>query len=575
MIIYANFSYSLKFEYIYFISNLADCSDCSVASPIYGFLMLWPFATNSSRIRDNFPILMINNCTFDNFPLYNTYSYFVGFFSISSQYYHSDYISENQTRYYIYTPTIIFNNSNFIETYAVDALFSIQKAIFIIENTNFSYINNYINVIFKVSSIWISYSELWIKNIVFTKVNKIIDQTYNCSIYFNELTIQGDLTIYGDSLFNFDYYSAITLQSMILKKYNLIYMFVIGDNNLFSLSSTQISDCNISQSLINADAANTITINSSSFAKISNFTAYGFLIKNNNTINFNKVNFSSMSAQQVILQSFFSFSDYNNITMSEILLNDSSSIGSIFLIDNFNNLKLSLLNISNNKNNIRIGSFIILYHQNNVINLHGINISTIYNNSVYFFDHFIELHNGLTNQINITLVSYFTGTKITLPENLFTQSSFFGIPGYDVNLNNNSILNYYLNSTGNLSLCHDNVCSVYCVAGLYPDSNNFCHLCDKTCKLCEKTSNNCVSCNGFYLNDEIQCYSTCPNPYFGNYFNMSCLKSCPLGMAQNSLNNLCEFCSFDCNTCQYSSNNCENCKYDWLLNPPLCLKPNC
>ena len=205
--------------------------------------------------------------------------------------------------------------------------------------------------------------------------------------------------------------------------------------------------------------------------------------------------------------------------------------------------------------------------------------------------------NSSINQLNVTNFSFLL-TNFSIPGNIIYNyqkyNSIFEVPGNDINLNNNSFLGYYVNSTGNITQCSQNLCSSYCVNGLYTNQNNFCHLCEhfifkSTCVLecpdeyynssnqvCDICDSSCETCVGPFNNSCSGCKGNTPlfnSTYNLNYsinigfcicngYNLSskCVSKCPNQYYLKD-NYTCEECDNSCEICVGPFNNsCSGCK---------------
>jgi proprotein convertase subtilisin/kexin type 5 len=104
-------------------------------------------------------------------------------------------------------------------------------------------------------------------------------------------------------------------------------------------------------------------------------------------------------------------------------------------------------------------------------------------------------------------------------------------------------------STGALGY-GENVCYTNCPEGSYNPGTNFCKLCPGQCLTCSNLTA-CSSCGiegglQTYLHTDFNCYSTCPNDYYGG--------------KDVSNNFVCLACDGSCNGCQSSSTNCLQCE---------------
>ena len=134
-----------------------------------------------------------------------------------------------------------------------------------------------------------------------------------------------------------------------------------------------------------------------------------------------------------------------------------------------------------------------------------------------------------------------------------------------------------------------NQCLTTCPPHTYKDKiNAICLICDPSCKTCENSTTYCTSCqmglylttgheclincpsNEFKFSADGKCYLVCPDGYYGNILDFTCVKNCPNGTFIKSYSNLCESCSFDCQTCFQTSFYCGSCKYGWLAKAPYC-----
>ena len=121
-------------------------------------------------------------------------------------------------------------------------------------------------------------------------------------------------------------------------------------------------------------------------------------------------------------------------------------------------------------------------------------------------------------------------------------------------------------------------CITSCGSNYYGDSaDKICKICDASCLTCSGNGpNNCTGCTESMKLYNGTCVSQCPQYYFQDILNNTCVTDCGVGNYGETSTAQCKTCDASCKSCNGSTNsNCLTCNVPFVLQTGLCLSIQC